>query len=445
MLNELEKLVAKLSKMAVEEPFVFFSIENNIDCDHSKKNSKVSFVLEGIKDFVFLNFNEENTGFLVKLLKNTVFSKEKKVICCNSKPFFSFLFSKKVNLNDFECSFYDLSWWFHYFFPDKKIFVKNIKDLFSNHQNELSFLITQKKDSSSMVLYNDVFKKLITSVLPEIENSHLIDICKEEKVFSYYEVEGQDNGRLSCQVHLAKCFNPHSLGTDVKENLLPQKPFNIFVYMDFQNMEVYVLAEISNDESLKNILSQKNGDFYQYVFTELLKVKNVSRNVSKKLFLGIIYGLGYRNLANSLNIGEQEAFLLISKLKSLFPSVFAFTENAEKQAKEDGCVVDVFGRKRILTSQFYKAKNFVVQSPSALLCLEKLINLHESLDNKYARIAYSVHDGYCVMMEKQYFSKCFKNLKNALEQSSKFLPNLNLKISMEVGRNLNNMQKVIFK
>ena len=445
MLDQLQDTVVKISKMAKEEPFVFFSIENNLDCDHSKKNSKVSFSLEGIKSNVLLDFNEENTGFLVNLLKNTVFSKDKKVICCNSKPFFSFLLSKNIDLKMFEACFYDLSWWLHYFFPNKKSFVKNLSCLLAQYKEELTFLIKQDKDSLPMRMYNDVFKKLATLVLPTIENSYLIDLEKEEKVYSFYELEGQDNGRLSCQVHLAKCFNPHSLGKKEKSNLAPQKPFNFFAYIDFQNMEIYVLAEISKDQNLNKILSEKNGDFYQYVFSDLLGYKNISRNNAKKLILGIIYGLGYRTLASSLNISEQEAFSLISKLKKLFPSVFLFTEQAENQAKDNGYAIDVFGRKRLLTSQHYKAKNFAVQSPSAFLCLEKLVNLYESLDYQHAKIAYHVHDGYCVMMEKNYFLKCFKDLKNILESSSKFLPNLKLKVSMEIGRDLTNMQKVIFK
>ena len=445
MLSKLQETVQILQNMANNEPFVFFSIENNLDCDHSKKTSKVCFVLEGIKQFVVLDFNEENTGFLVKLLKSTVFSKDKKVICSNSKPFFSFLFSKKVNLNDFECCFYDLTWWLHYYFPEKKNFVKNIKDLLANYKNELSFLIKQPKDSLAMNLYNQVFKKLITKVLPSIENNYLIDSDKEEKVFSFYEVEGQDNGRLSCQVHLSKCFNPHSLGKDIKEILLPQKPFNFFVYMDFQNMEVYVLSQISKDKRLMSVLSEKNVDFYEYVFKDLIKLKNFSRNIAKKIFLGVIYGLGYRTLASSLNISEQEATSIITQLKDLFPTVFSFTEQYEHQAKENGYVVDVFGRKRVITSQFYKAKNFAVQSPSAFLCLEKLIALQEFLDPKFAKIAYHVHDGYCIMMEKNHFLKIFKDLKKVLESKSQFLPELNLKISTEIGRNLNNMKKVIFK
>ena len=445
MLDELQELVVKLDKMAKEEPFVFFSIENNLDCDHSRKNSKTNILIEGIKNYALLSFNETNTGFLVKLLKSTVFAKDKKVICCNSKPFFSFLLSKKTNLDDFECVFYDLNWWINYYFPQKNNFVKNIKDLLTNYKEELTFLTRQEKDSTPMNLYNFVFKKLITKIIPNIENTYLIDLEKEEKVYSFYEIEGQENGRLCCQVHLSKSFNPHSLNKDVKEKLVPQKPFNVFSYLDFKNMEVFVLAEISKDQKLKSVLSDKNGDFYGYVFEKLLGIKNISRNIAKKLFLGVIYGLGHHTFAKVLNTSPQEAIDIYKNLKTLFPDAFGFIDHAEKQAKDSGYVIDVFGRKKILTSQFYKAKNFVVQSPSAFLCLEKLVNLYESLDQKNVKIAYHVHDGYCLMMEKNYFLKCIKNIKMILEEESKFLPNLKLQVSIELGRNLNNMQKLIFK
>ena len=78
-------------------------------------------------------------------------------------------------------------------------------------------------------------------------------------------------------------------------------------------------------------------------------------------------------------------------------------------AESQGTISDYFGKRRTFTENFYKARNFCIQSPASLICLEKLVQLWKKIQHK-TRICYHVHDGYYVYAQddnKEKFVKDF--------------------------------------
>lgn len=433
-MNKDAQILQDLMNFAEKEPFSFFSINNDLDYDHSHNLSKPVLNLSGIKgSFISLELKSENIGLYSKFLKETIFKKEKKVMCYNSKPFFSYLLSKNINPNIFECSFFDLQWFFSYS-GKRSIELASINDVLKNFSE-----ITTLLSSSQNNLYKSIYGGLIKDVIPYLENNCLIDVEEEGKVYSFYKIEGQENGRLSCQTHLKKGFNPHSMGPDLKANLRPYYPHDIFMIFDYKNMEVSVLSEISQDNNLIKLLDS-NKDFYETIFKIVIGGENEnSRNFAKKFFLPIIYGQAPTSLSHNLGISENTAKEIINRLRKLFPKVFQFSDNAQDEAKRNGCVKDYFSRTRYFEDNYYKARNFVVQSPAALLCLEKLICLYKNLNKEESRIVFSIHDGYGVTANKLNALSLYPSIKKILESKSSLLPNCNLEISFKIGKRLNNL------
>ena len=427
-------ILKQLMQFVEKEPFSFFSINNDLDYDHTHNLNSPTLSIFGIKGSqVDLSFTKYNTGLYCKFLKETIFGKDKKVICFNSKPFFSYILSNKVKASFFESSFYDLQWFFSYNGKrDVKISSRN--DLISTFSEIVSLLSNDKNN-----LYKTIYGRLIAEVLPYIENNHLIDFEEEVKVYPFYKIEGQENGRLSCQMNHRKSYNPHSLGPEIKGNLRPVFPHNVFMIFDYKNMEVSVLAEICKDKNLIKIL-ESGKDFYEEIYKIVIGGENKnSRSIAKKIFLPIIYGQAHLSLSDQLSVSESTAKELISRLRKVFPDAFEFSDNAQDEARNNGYVKDLFSRTRIFNDNFHKARNFVIQSPAALLCLEKLINLYDGLNKKEARIVFSIHDGYGISVAKDNFFGLYNGIKAILESDSILLPSLKLRTSLKIGKNLNEM------
>jgi len=427
-------ILKQLMQFVEKEPFSFFSINNDLDYDHTHNLNSPTLSIFGIKGSqVDLSFTKYNTGLYCKFLKDTIFGKDKKVICFNSKPFFSYILSNKVKASFFESSFYDLHWFFSYN-GKRDIKISSRNDLIGTFSEVVSLLSNDKNN-----LYKTIYGRLIAEVLPYIENNYLIDFEEEVKVYPFYKIEGQENGRLSCQMNHRKSYNPHSLGPEIKGNLRPVFPHNVFMIFDYKNMEVSVLAEICKDKNLIKIL-ESGKDFYEEVYKIIIggESKN-SRSIAKKIFLPIIYGQAHLSLSDQLGVSESTAKELINRLRKFFPDAFEFSDNAQNEAKNNGYVKDLFSRTRIFNDNFHKARNFVIQSPAALLCLEKLINLYDGLNKKEARIIFSIHDGYGISVAKDNFFGLYAGIKAILESDSILLPSLKLRTSLKIGKNLNEM------
>jgi hypothetical protein len=106
---------------------------------------------------------------------------------------------------------------------------------------------------------------------------------------------------------------------------------------------------------------------------------------------------------------------------------------------------DVFGRRRYFADhEFYKIRNFCIQSPSSMVCLRKLVRLHETLSDK-ARIGFHIHDGYCVMCKKNQLNSIYETATSILEEEDPLFPGLKLRTSCTSGANLNDMKEKTIK
>jgi hypothetical protein len=126
---------------------------------------------------------------------------------------------------------------------------------------------------------------LSTRVLPSIESNFVHDVINQKLVYPQYQIEGQDNGRLNATAKHRKAYNPHTLSMEQKKNLELRNSDEVFLELDFKSMEVFVLAKITNDIELNNMINS-NSDFYESL-AQRLGISN--RSNAKTAFIGNIY------------------------------------------------------------------------------------------------------------------------------------------------------------
>jgi len=283
-------------------------------------------------------------------------------------------------------------------------------------------------------VYNKIHLPLIEEVVPELENIGILDIESRKTLRAYYEIEGQKHGRFKCLLNFSDGYNPHSLKPEEKEKFRAVGENRRFLYLDFRNMEVAVLQWLSKDEYLGEILN-KSDDFYAALFKLITRKECENpkhRSFSKSIFLPVVFGMASATLSERQKISREFADYIINKIHTLFPSALSYV-----QKQQDGRVTsDYLGRTRDF-DQYHKIRNFVVQSPAATLCFEKLIALKRMLDNTDTDIGFHLHDGYCLYTPIQQTNYFTRKAIETLESPSEMLPGLKLKVACKIGPNLN--------
>jgi len=183
----------------------------------------------------------------------------------------------------------------------------------------------------------------------------------------------------------------------------------VFVSADYSQIELRVLAHMSDDESLvdafklgKDIHSRTASMVYG---CEEAAVTAEMRRTAKVINFGLLYGMGAFRLSGDLGISMAEAKRFIDDYFSAFPRVRGFLDSTMEFAKEKGYVETLYGRRREIEGILSKnrntqaaaermAVNTPIQGTAAEIIKVAMVRLRERLirEKLDARIVMQVHD-----------------------------------------------------
>lgn len=400
-------------------------------------NSNFLLVLSSKNGTLSYEVTPQNILEVVGMLDCTVFEEDVILITWNIKSFASyFKFYSKKYLNPKNSKFYDLK------------IIENFHNLRENAPENLNQSIDRLKRVHKNLpkIYHSIHLKLALKLLPSIESYPLTNELVRRPEYPFYEIEGQANGRLNCVKKLSKSYSPHHLSSEIKAILKPRINTDCrFVYADYSFCEAAVLQWLSGDRLIKSII-ESGADLYEKIYQIISGQKCESeenRKISKKLFLPVMYGLGPKQLSENIKISENLSKEVIKHIRHHFKDAYDWLTSQQEMAKQ-GPVVDYFGRSRVYeSSSAYLCRNFLVQAAAATFCQEKLILLHEEIENNYlgdANICFSVHDGYGLVCNTKKCPEIYKTIKNTCTSESILCPGLKLNMNIQFGARLNHMK-----
>ncbi len=126
-------------------------------------------------------------------------------------------------------------------------------------------------------------------------------------------------------------------------------PGSKIVSADYSQIELRIMAHMSEDPGL--IRAFANGeDIHRATASEIfdvtpLEVSGEQRRHAKVINFGLIYGMSAFGLAGNLGIGRHAAQEYIERYFHRYPGVARYMENIRQQARENGYVETVFGRR----------------------------------------------------------------------------------------------------
>jgi hypothetical protein len=431
----INQLAIKLSKVKEVAPLIYLKCFPEI-LDYSNKNFKftISIFLQD-ETLIDIDVEKENILFVISLLRNSILIPGITLVAWNIKNLFTFVKSFTNSDLSYECQLIDLKIVESYL--DIKVESPNS---YSEYTKRLKTVLKDEYWLKLKEIHRKIHIPLITEVMPIIESTGVFNSKTRKLLHPFYEIEGQANGRLLCHKAFDFCFNPHTLTFEDKQVFYPRTPNSVFINFDFRHMEVSVLQWLTEDIKLKELL-EESEDFYKLLY-KLMSGQDCDekkRDLCKNIFLPVVYGLQAKGLAEKIGISIETAEKIIKRLYSLFPQAFNWIETHQKLV--DNSCRDLYGRRRIFEDRGYRARNFLVQSPAALICLEKLVRLYNAIKGQ-GKLVCHIHDGYVVSAEKTNHKIVIALATSVLEEESELFPELRLKVNYKVSENLGGLNAI---
>lgn len=426
---------------------------------------QIADLLEG-SDAVFIRTEPEVPDFTTRAVFRIIISSLRQKVELEVSPdnirsligvFDATIFNKEIVDRIYTWNLKSLSSYFHYFVPrfvtptnsviDLKIIesflgIRKIRP--ENLTEAINRVKIAVKRKNWQKLYKTLHLPLALRVLPAIETTSLLNDDTRKPEHPYYEIEGQANGRMNCMKKFANSYLPHNMGPDLRKVLKPRGYNMRFLSADYRHCEVTVLQWLTGDEKLKEILDS-GEDLHRKIYEVVTGDEcdtETKRNISKLMFLPVMYGCGPPTLAQQLKVSEKVGKELHGRILTNFPTAMNRMLEVQKQA-DVGPVEDYFGRRRKFEKgEGYKARNFFVQGVAATVCQEKLVELYKALDGENVYLAFSVHDGYCVVCAMEKAKQAYQTVKSVLESESKLCPGLRMKVQIKFGTRLNQMKEL---
>lgn len=158
-------------------------------------------------------------------------------------------------------------------------------------------------------------------------------------------------GRLSCQnPNLQNIPVRTEEGKKIRQAFEPQKPDHSFLSADYSQIELRILAHLSEDPTLIQAFNNQE-DIHSYTASlvfgiPLSEVTPTMRYQAKAVNFGILYGKQAFSLAKDLNISYKESETFIATYFQRYQKVKDFIEFCEETVQKTGKAITITGRQR---------------------------------------------------------------------------------------------------
>ena len=198
-------------------------------------------------------------------------------------------------------------------------------------------------------------------------------------------------------------------GREIRKAFIPSSDDRVLLSADYSQVELRLMAHLSGDRAM--IEAFGHGEDIHTATAALLfhaakeDVTREQRRRAKTANFGIIYGISAFGLAQRLNIPRTEAKEIIDGYFQSYPDIRQYMERVIDQARENGYVETLFGRKRMLPDirsgnavvrglSERNAINAPIQGGAADIMKLAMIAVHGELRRKglQSKIILQVHD-----------------------------------------------------
>ena len=206
--------------------------------------------------------------------------------------------------------------------------------------------------------------RTLTKLKSTYADGLLKEISADGRIHTNFQMTVTATGRLSStEPNLQNIPVRRELGAQIRK-MFVASPGKVLVDADYSQIELRLLAHIANDETM--IAAFRSGEDIHAVTASqvfgvpLAEVTPLQRSHAKAVNFGIVYGISAFSLAQDIGVFQNEAKAYMDSYFAKYHGVRAYMTRVVEQAKADGYVTTLFGRRRDLPE--LKSSNFNVRS-----------------------------------------------------------------------------------
>jgi DNA polymerase-1 len=282
--------------------------------------------------------------------------------------------------------------------------IRKTKTGYSTAADVLETLAAEHPLPAKIIEYRQLakFKGTYVDVLPTLADA-------EGRVRTHFNQTATSTGRLSSSdPNLQNIPIRTEFGARIRKGFVPADGM-LLLSADYSQVELRILASIADDEGLKKAF-REGKDIHTVTASEVLgipaaEVTNEHRSLAKAINYGIAYGMGARKFAAETGLTVNEGKKFIETYFDRYPGVKRYLEKTKEEARRDGYVSTLFGRRRYLpdiTSDNDRARaaaeraavNMPVQGTAADVMKKAMIEIDRRLRKRDlgARMILTIHD-----------------------------------------------------
>ncbi|MGI5978178.1 MAG: DNA polymerase I [Oscillospiraceae bacterium] len=189
-------------------------------------------------------------------------------------------------------------------------------------------------------------------------------IGPDGRIHTSFQMTVTATGRLSStEPNLQNIPVRTELGAEIRKMFVAPRG-SVLVDADYSQIELRLLAHISGDKVMQKAFLD-GEDIHAVTASQvfgvpLAEVTKLQRSHAKAVNFGIVYGISAFSLAQNIHVYQNEAREYIDTYLEKYSGVREYMKNIIAQAKADGYVTTLFGRRRPLPE--LKSSNYNIRS-----------------------------------------------------------------------------------
>ena len=261
-------------------------------------------------------------------------------------------------------------------------------------------------------------------------------IGPDGRIHTSFQMTVTATGRLSStEPNLQNIPVRRELGAELRR-MFTAGEGNVLVDADYSQIELRLLAHISGDENMRAAFLS-GEDVHRVTASQVFgipfeEVTAEERRRAKAVNFGIVYGISAFSLSQDIGVSVAEAKAYMDAYLTRFHGVRDYQKNIVEQAKADGYVSTLFGRRRYLpelkgnfTMRSFGervALNMPIQGTAADVIKLAMVNVERALRDEglAARLILQVHDELIVECPEEEKERAAALLQEEMENAVRY-------------------------